>query len=78
MSESARVNRTVLVVGGGGREHALVRALARSPERPRIYCAGGNRSALAADTLQQMGFSNVASMAGGWGAWVNVNGPVEG
>ena len=42
MCESARVDRTVLVVGGGGREHALVRALKRSPQRPRIYCAGGN------------------------------------
>lgn len=42
-----------------------------------IYCAGGNRSALAADTLQQMGYTNVSSMAGGWGAWISSGGPVE-
>ena len=34
-----------------------------------LYCGGGYRSALAADALQKMGYSNVYSMAGGWKAW---------
>jgi rhodanese-related sulfurtransferase len=43
-----------------------------------IYCASGNRSALAADTLQQMGYQGVSSMAGGFRAWVEAGGDVEG
>ncbi len=42
-----------------------------------LYCGGGYRSALAADVLQQMGYSNVFSMAGGWKAWQESGGPVE-
>jgi len=34
-----------------------------------IYCAGGFRSALAADNLQKMGYTNVTSMDGGWRGW---------
>lgn len=34
-----------------------------------LYCGGGYRSALAADNLQKMGYTNVFSMTGGWTAW---------
>jgi rhodanese-related sulfurtransferase len=42
-----------------------------------LYCGGGHRSALAARTLQEMGFENVVSMAEGWSGWTRRNYPVE-
>lgn len=38
-----------------------------------LYCGSGGRSALAAKTLQDMGFQDVASLAGGYAAWSQVN-----
>lgn len=43
-----------------------------------VYCARGNRSALAALTMKQMGYEDVASMSGGFQLWPDVGGPVEG
>jgi rhodanese-related sulfurtransferase len=43
-----------------------------------LYCAGGNRSALAADTLREMGYEDVATMAGGFRAWIDAGGDVDG
>ena len=42
-----------------------------------LYCGGGYRSALSADMLQKMGYTNVWSMAGGWKAWKEAGAPVE-
>jgi len=40
-----------------------------------LYCGGGFRSALAADNLKKMGYTNVWSMAGGWTAWNDAGAP---
>jgi len=42
-----------------------------------IYCASGNRSAVAADKMQDMGYADVASMAGGISGWADAGGEVE-
>jgi rhodanese-related sulfurtransferase len=42
-------------------------------EKIVLYCGGGYRSALAADNLQKMGYTNVISMDGGFRGWKQVN-----
>jgi rhodanese-related sulfurtransferase len=42
-----------------------------------LYCAGGFRSALTADNLQKMGYSNVESMDGGWKGWLDAGYPTQ-
>ena len=68
-----------------GAEHLGKGVIERDAERripdpdPEVvlYCGGGYRSALAADALQRMGYTNVWSMAGGWRAWTAAGAPVE-
>ncbi|MFY9585040.1 MAG: rhodanese-like domain-containing protein, partial [Candidatus Acidiferrales bacterium] len=51
----------------------------RIPDRSAplvLYCGGGFRSALAADNLQKMGYTNVLSMDGGWRGWTEAGFPV--
>lgn len=43
-----------------------------------VYCAGGNRGAFAADSLQKFGYTNVASLADGFRGWQAAGRPVEG
>lgn len=42
-----------------------------------VYCAAGNRGALAADSLQKMGYLNVFSLKGGLSSWLEAGGLVE-
>jgi rhodanese-related sulfurtransferase len=41
------------------------------------YCKSGGRSCFATETLERLGYTDVASMAGGWQAWVKAGYPVE-
>jgi rhodanese-related sulfurtransferase len=42
-----------------------------------LYCGGGFRSALVADALQKMGYTDAISLDGGWRAWNEAGLPVE-
>jgi len=50
---------------------------AKRDEPVVLYCAGGTRSALAAKTLQDMGYQNVSSMAGGFSRWSDSAYPID-
>ena len=60
-----------------GNIESKVESMIDRGKRVIVYCARANRSALAADTLQQMGYENVASMSEGFGGWIAAGGDVE-
>jgi rhodanese-related sulfurtransferase len=64
-------------MGRGIIERDIVQTYPEKDEELILYCGGGYRSALAADMLQKMGYTNIRSMAGGWAAWKEAGAPVE-
>ena len=65
-------------MGRGVIERDIERAVPDHAAELILYCGGGYRSALAADNLRRMGYTNVYSLAGGWRAWNEAGAPVEG
>ncbi|HEX8878519.1 MAG TPA: rhodanese-like domain-containing protein [Candidatus Acidoferrum sp.] len=62
-------------LGKGIIERDIEQAVPDTKTKLILYCGGGFRSALAAETLQRMGYSNVESMDGGWKGWVSAGLP---
>jgi len=57
-------------MGRGIIERDIETAVPDTGTKMILYCGGGFRSALVADNLQKMGYTNVESMDGGWKGWV--------
>ncbi len=64
-------------LGKGIIERDVEKTVPETDKKIVLYCGGGYRSALAAETLERMGYTNVFSMADGWRAWKTAEMPVE-
>lgn len=58
-------------------ERDVEKTIPEKDEEIVLYCGGGYRSALAAENLQRMGYTNVQSMDGGFRGWREAGNPVE-
>lgn len=64
-------------VSRGVLEHRAEKMLPDKDAPIVLYCGGGSRSALGADVLQEMGYTHVRSMAGGFRGWIAAGNPTE-
>jgi rhodanese-related sulfurtransferase len=64
-------------LGKGVIERDIEQRLPEAGTKVVLYCGGGFRSALAADNLQKMGYTNVESMDGGWKGWLEAGFPTQ-
>ena len=63
-------------MGKGVLERDIEAQLPNPDEEIILYCGGGYRSALAAENLQRMGYTNVSSMDGGFRGWSTAGHPI--
>jgi rhodanese-related sulfurtransferase len=63
-------------MGRGVIERDIVQDVPDKDTELVLYCGGGYRSALVAENLQKMGYTNVLSMNGGWTAWTEAKAPI--
>jgi len=66
-----------MYIGKGVIERDIEKKINNTETEIILYCGGGFRSALAADNVQQMGYTNVSSMDGGYSGWVKAEYPIE-
>ncbi|MEL6179955.1 MAG: ThiF family adenylyltransferase, partial [Myxococcota bacterium] len=64
-----------LAIPRGLLEVELPKAVDDKDQEVILFCAGGTRSALAAKSAQELGYTNVSSMAGGFGRWKQAGAP---
>jgi phosphoribosylamine--glycine ligase len=64
-------SRKILIVGGGGREHALAWRIAHDAERPRVFCAPGNAGTAAVGANIEIDSGDIEELA----AWARINQP---
>jgi rhodanese-related sulfurtransferase len=64
-------------IGRGVLERDIERLIPDPATEIILYCGGGYRSALAAESLKKMGYTNIISMDGGWTAWVESSYPTN-
>jgi rhodanese-related sulfurtransferase len=69
--------KTARHMGRGILERDIEKAIPDLDADVVLYCGGGYRSALSAESLQKMGYRNVKSMAGGWRGWKDKGFPTE-
>jgi rhodanese-related sulfurtransferase len=64
-------------LGKGVIERDIEKRFPESNTKMVLYCGGGFRSALSADSIQKMGYTSVESMDGGWKGWVEAGNPTQ-